>query len=205
MGSFILRFLHRILLCASRQDLNQMGPHRSDVNNLSKSGSNVIRGQPRPDDGSVLSEKSQDRATQGGSACRLPSRIVSRSSAGSIAHAIVEDALDKRELNTTCRCGEAEWCVFILPFYDNDPFFGINITWIPCPAHPCLHSPAETSASDLVRVDSPTSEATTIEGNKRCICSSFEQMMAQPEAREKHEEAQVDRSCRSFPQWPWMK
>lgn len=194
MGSFILRFLRRILPCA--QDVNQMRPNCSDSNNQARSAYL----QPPGSVGST-SEQSQDSITP---QSRVPSRIVDMPER--IPDAVEEDLLYKPDLSTktSCRCGEAESCVFLLPMYDTDPFFGIRITWIPCPAHPCPHSPAEVLVGDVGQVDPPTEATTRADGNKRCICSSYEQMMAQPEARKKYEIAQ---GCPSgpFPLWPWMK
>jgi hypothetical protein len=101
-----------------------------------------------------------------------------------------------------CRCGETEWWIFMLSFFEKDPFVPVRITWIPCPVHPCAHSRAEESSKDNFPGELGFS-ATSVEPERQCICSSFEQMMAQPEARKKYEEAEARESGSTVTHYPW--
>jgi hypothetical protein len=101
----------------------------------------------------------------------------------------------------TCKCGLTERRLFSVPEYAREPTIWLTITWIPCPVHPCPHSPPEDPEGSLLTTESP-SETSSIDEQRRCLCNIYDQMRADPVASKQW----YDEQCSiEFPSWVYAK
>jgi hypothetical protein len=195
MGGFKLHFLRRLLPCGTRKDVDRFA-----VDDLCKSPWDAGSVRPRPY--RAPTEVRQAPTT----IHELESKALALMARTPSVQSAIENVRElpptkPRSASKPCRCGETEWCVFMLSFFDKDPFVPVRIVWIPCPVHPCRHSVAEEGPWNVLYPWEFRSKATAVDGGGKCICSSFEQMMAQPEARKVYEEAEARESGRTVPHY----
>jgi hypothetical protein len=100
-----------------------------------------------------------------------------------------------------CKCGTTESHLFSVPEYATEPHIWLRITWIPCPVHPCAHSPPEAPEGSLLAPES-SSYTSSIDEERRCLCNIYNQMRADPVASKKW---YAEQCSIEFPSWIYEK
>ena len=94
----------------------------------------------------------------------------------------------------TCKCGKVEP---VHEFADSlESVFNMvcigYITWVPCPIHPCQHSPLDDVQATMNDINSNVRETEHIESaesvvKQKCLCSKQAQIELHPNIKEKQE------------------
>jgi hypothetical protein len=183
MGSCWRLFLHKVRLweprgAASRANAREPLPnHHSFTPTFGTSvppvrGITPTKAKDLPSDLASLTRIDRDFGRQRGS---VDSSLVSRTNPS-----------PQKDLVKDCKCGTTARRRFCKQYCDtDDPLIWLTITWIPCPVHPCIHSPQKESEGCTIGIGSSAEEPLDDE-ETACLCTLYAQMRADPEAWEKY-------------------